>query len=275
MLFLEVSLLLVTLAGTSQAEASRRCNTVKVRSSTQNCPAASQDTHLQIGQHVGSNDRRRHIQKLAAKMLTARQNAVAAAREMLKEEIKEAQKEASETVGIHVMKPETVEAVMLCRQARDPVAIPLLIAAIDFVAPVYEMEGKVVYFASSGEHPAHKLWPARSALVAIGSPCVRALLDALKKEPISQANWSRRYSLLATLGAISGPEGGLRALRDTLAKEREVTVQFTLQKAIEEFKKQGAIILLTESPDLQLYQGTVHEDLSTNRRPTKETDERE
>ena len=117
---------------------------------------------------------------------------------------------------------EVSQAIRVCREARSRGAIPALVqladAPDDTLGLVPGMSDPPAWTSGSGMPPPYVMYPAASALVAIGEECVPELMEALIEESPS----SRRAGMLRhVLADILGPERAckLAAERASLSKD--------------------------------------------------------
>jgi hypothetical protein len=204
-------------------------------------------------------DQSKILRRLAADMAKTRTKALAKAREVIRSEI-EAATQDNKPSKPHRMRVETAEAIAVIAAARDADSVSLLIAAIDFVAPV-EPPGKSLGRVGT-DPPTYRVFPASAALVVIGAPASRPLVEALARQTAEAAPGSprrQRSQLQWTLAAIAGPELAVRLFDHAIATSANESDRKNLIAARDEFRSVGRIVQLTQHREYQLFEGSVRE----------------
>jgi len=155
----------------------------------------------------------------------------------------------------------TVDLVAAIRQAghiRSAKALPHLILALNVVAPAKRLRPG----GTAGERrPLWDLYPARSALVRIGTPALNELVSQYTGAKKPKPDSLRDYALLQIVAAIASPEGGVRQFEKATKDAEKEADKKSLENALERFKKLRSVPIFVQDPSYQLFTGNVFEAL--------------
>jgi hypothetical protein len=153
------------------------------------------------------------------------------------------------------MSPVALEAIERCGELRAVDAVPTLMNVLS-----WSLEpGNLVGARSSFES---QRYPAVGAVIRIGAPAIHALIEGYRKPPapLRLVNTWREEAGYC-LAAIAGPEGGVRAFEDAIAKAETEADKDTYRTGLEEFRKCGNIYT-TVPGGYQLFSGSVWKTLA-------------
>jgi hypothetical protein len=165
--------------------------------------------------------------------------------------------------GTGPMGKKMEDAIVLCGQLRSVDAIPDLVR----VLPAGRYGLRFPPHDDNDERTTSL--PALPALVRIGTPAVPHLIAAFRDQTavglLLPSAWHR--PLCWSLAAIAGPEGGVRAFEEAIAKAENEADRETYRQALAEFRQLEEIELLV--PGYQLFHGNVRETLEAARRSSR------
>jgi hypothetical protein len=169
--------------------------------------------------------------------------------------------------GLAPMGRKMEDAIALCGQLRSVEAIQPLVNALD--ASRY-----------GTRPPPHDEWDEKStgfaavpALIRIGAPAIPALMEGFRDPPFLGQVAPLVWQMVAfpTIAAIAGPEGGVRAFEEAIAKAEKEADKEIYRKALARFRELEEVDLLV--PGYQLFHGNVRETLEAARAERSEVKE--
>ena len=161
--------------------------------------------------------------------------------------------------------PSIVQAIEICRRAKDPAALPALVDCVTFVAAAKDT-GTIVFFPGSHLRTSGESNPAVAALIEFGEAAVPAIIAAFAEGvgPASQ----REYLLLSSLGAILGPHKGVKRLGDAIAKAQTPEKQENLRAALKAFREFQVVERWLPEGEEQPFEGNIYEELKSEKGST-------